>query len=84
MNTDAKNHAPVDRAGRAFNSATACWNSTAARSASTALANSAKTPSPVSLTMRPPFLAREGSRQSPRHFFNRSSVPASSRPMSRA
>ena len=45
-------------------SAMACWNSMAAPSASTALANSTNAPSPVSLTRRPPWRASVGSKRS--------------------
>jgi hypothetical protein len=67
----------------ALASATACWNSMAADSASTALANSTRAPSPVSLTRRPLYFVRTGSRCSERFLRRRASVPLSSRPIRR-
>ena len=59
-----------------------CCNSMAAVSASTAEPNSASTPSPVSLTMRPPRRATIGTTVCLRMARRRATVPLSSRPMS--
>src|SRR5207237_5053241 len=61
----------------------ACCTSTAQRTASTTLANSASRPSPVVLTMRPRCSAIFGSRSSRHSALRRSSVPSSSAPISR-
>ena len=65
-----------------FRRAMACCTSTAQRTASTTLANSTMAPSPMSLMTRPPCSARSGSNRLRRASCSRSSVPASSTPMS--
>ena len=57
--------------------------STAHRTASTTLGNSSSRPSPVVLTIRPPYSAIFGSMSSRRWAFNAASVPLSSRPIRR-
>jgi hypothetical protein len=59
------------------------WISMAQVTASTALANSTKAPSPMSLTIRPEWAAIVGSISSRRKALSRDSVPASSMPMRR-
>ena len=59
------------------------WNCTAARTASTALGNSAKNPSPVFFTMRPPCSAIAGSTASARSAVSLACVASSSLCMSR-
>jgi hypothetical protein len=51
--------------------------------ASTTLANSTSSPSPVVLTMRPRYSAIVGSITSARSAFSRRNVPSSSAPISR-
>ena len=67
----------------AVRSAIAVCTSTAQRTALTTLGNSSSRPSPVVLTMRPPWLAIAGSTTSCRMAFSAASVPLSSRPISR-
>ena len=67
----------------ALRSAMPRCTSTAQRTASTTLANSSSRPSPVVLTMRPPYSAIFGSISSCRWAFSAASVPLSSRPISR-
>ena len=57
--------------------------STAQRTASTTLGNSASSPSPVVLTMRPPRSAIFGSSSSRRCALSRARVPSSSAPINR-
>jgi hypothetical protein len=57
--------------------------SAAAATASTALANSAKSPSPMSLTIRPSCPATAGAITPSRQAFTAASVPASSADMRR-
>jgi len=59
------------------------WISTAQRTASTTLENSARKPSPVVLKMRPRCAATAGSISSVCSAFSRASVPSSSAPISR-
>src|SRR6516165_1984220 len=59
------------------------WTSTAQRTASTTLGNSASRPSPVFFTMRPWCSVIFGSTSSPRCAFSLSCVPSSSAPISR-
>jgi hypothetical protein len=67
----------------ALRSAMSRWMSIAAATASTADENSTSAPSPISLTMRPPWRAMAGSAACLRRSFRRASVPASSRPIRR-
>jgi hypothetical protein len=67
----------------ALRSAIPCCTSTAQRTASTTLANSISSPSPVVLTMRPLCSLTLGSPSSRRIAFNSASVPSSSVPMRR-
>src|SRR5262245_17644094 len=60
-----------------------CWKAMAAASASTALANSTRLPSPLSLTTRPPRRAAAGASRWFRCSRSRATVPLSSRPISR-
>ncbi len=62
---------------------TATWNSSAQRTASTALANSAMKPSPVLLTIRPRWRATDGAMMSAIAALNRAWVASSSSCMSR-
>ena len=57
IDADAEGNAPVLRLSPAVRSAIAVCTSTTQRTASTTLANSSSSPSPVVLTMRPPWLA---------------------------
>src|SRR5215470_10836970 len=66
-----------------FRSAISRCTSTAQRTASTTLPNSAGNPSPVVFTARPRCSLILGSASSPRSAFRRSSVPSSSVPISR-
>ena len=66
----------------AFRCAMASCTKTAQRTASTTLANSTMAPSPISLMIRPPCSARSGSIWLRRACCSRSSVPASSTPIS--
>src|ERR1700712_247420 len=63
--------------------AIASWISTAQRTASTELANSASIPSPVVLTIRPRCSAILGSIKFARCFFSWATVPSSSSPINR-
>jgi hypothetical protein len=57
---------------------TRSWNFIAARTASTALRNSARSPSPVFFTTRPPYCAIDGSTASVRSMVKRACVASSS------
>ena len=69
------------RADRGLSSTIVCCSSIAAVRASTALENSTSTPSPVSLTMRPPRRASSGTSCCFRMARRRATVPLSSRPI---
>ncbi len=64
-------------------SAIPSWNATAHRTASTTLANSASSPSPIVLTTLPLCSAMQGSISSLRWAVSVASVPSSSSPISR-
>src|SRR6266536_17162 len=66
-----------------FCSATPRWISSAHRTASTTLANSARAPSPVFLTMRPRWSVILGSKSFFLRAFSCASVPSSSIPIKR-
>jgi len=63
--------------------AAASWMATAQSTASTALANSTRAPSPIRLTIRPPCAATRGSKRSAQSARSAASVAASSSPISR-
>jgi hypothetical protein len=75
---------PGDCAGTsALRSAMPRWTSTAQRKASTTLANSARSPSPVIFTIRPRCSSILESTMSRRCAFSQARVPSSSAPISR-
>ncbi|MCH8855519.1 MAG: HlyD family efflux transporter periplasmic adaptor subunit [Proteobacteria bacterium] len=67
----------------ALRSAMPCWMATAHSTALTTLGNSTSAPSPISLTIRPPYSATVGSKNSARWALSAASVPASSSLISR-
>lgn len=70
-----------DRA--AWSAASASCTATAHSTAATTLGNSTSTPSPIFLTMRPPYVAMLGSMIAPSQVFWRAIVPTSSARISR-